>query len=280
MPPLTQQNSLSVASCSRAELAARVGILLSTGEVAPARPTYLDQIWAALHAPADRDCDWLREDSSGFFFLTRSGTRLPVHLRDAPGGDAPEHLHLLLDQSGSMRAMQSATYDGAEELVEALPDDATATFSTFATAVRHGAACPKSQVLEQLRASARVAEGRTSLYDAIVMATAERAAASKRTIVIVTDGTDTCSEHSREDAQLALATFQRQPTHRVIFLGSNQDAITNGQALGIPVEHALTYGAQPGLAISAFRAASSSMQRARTGHDAQFTCTERFEAMH
>lgn len=265
-------------------MATRLSLLLEDGTFAPIRESYLAQIWAARHTPCHVDTTWLRHDGSGYFFATRRGEVLKVFVdhRMAPAASpTEEHLHILLDQSSSMAEIQEAVYAGAVELIEALPEGATARLSTFATTVIVGPRCEKADILERLRTTSRVASGLTSLYDGIVQAVGEEgdaASTQKKTMVIVTDGHDTASRRTRMDAHVALASFRSAAHCRVLFLGSNQDAIESGRILGVPAECALTFGNRAAHALAACRAVSGSLYRSRSERDAAFQTTERSSA--
>lgn len=204
------------------------------------------------------------------------------HDRDgSPASNASSHreggverMHIVLDQSGSMQSVQAAVYDGARELVQDLPDDASIAFSTFANGVSIGPATSKAAVLHRL-SDTPVATGSTALYDAIVDVTS-RETAGHTTIVLVTDGQDTSSSRSNFDAaRTACLAFQSDPTNRLLFLGSHQDAILSARTFGIPVERALTFGTDEVHMRAAMRSAASNVARYRSMGFDEFTPTER-----
>jgi hypothetical protein len=263
------------------QLASRLSVCLEDATFAPLRENYCTQIWAARHAPRRVDTNWLHHDENGYFFVTQQGQHLKVfidHHEVSAASPQSEHLHILLDQSGSMAAMQDAVYAGVIEMVEALPESATATLSTFASTVTVGACGTKAVILDHLRTTSRLVSGLTSLYDGIVEALGEAAPAEKNTVVIVTDGYDTASRRTRVEASAALGSFRSKTNHRVLFLGSNQNAIESGRALGVPAECALTFGNEAPHALAACRAASDSICRRRSGGDGAFRAVDRSSA--
>ena len=193
-----------------------------------------------------------------------------------------EHVHILMDQSASMSHMNRAAYDGVLEIVDSLPDDASVCMSTFATTVALGTVCSKQEALERLGTRPTPA-GTTSLYDAIgEMVIFERTRIHEGDgqpgrLVVVTDGMDTASRsHTRASVQRLM---DENPDIRVTFLGANQDAVVEAQAIGIPVARALTFGASSEGVVVAMRSLSMSMARERRGMNADFTPSERHESM-
>lgn len=275
----------AVHALTREELQRRMRLILEDGRVVELRAGYFEQLWTAMHAPQDlRDHAWLQFTPSGIFFATQAATVLPlVFVGEAGGGRSrasnattvrPERMHIVVDQSGSMQTVQTAVYDGARELVEGLPEDASVAFSTFSTTVRIGPSTTRANVLSAL-SNAPVASGSTALYDAIVDVTS-RETEGNTTIVLVTDGQDTSSSRSDcEAARRACVAFQSEATNRFLFLGSHQDAVLSAQAFGIPVGRALTFGAEEAHMRAAMRSAASNVARYRSFGADDFTHTER-----
>jgi hypothetical protein len=232
------------------------------------------------------DHHWLRCTDSGIFFQTHLGTRLPIVFGSYDGassdGAEEELLHLLLDQSSSMKNIQSSAYAGAQELVSGAPTGSSIIFSTFSTRVQLGQRVSKEQALTLLDTESRIADGMTSLYDAIVYATSmpemmHATVKARVTLVIVTDGMDTSSTRNNQaSARDALRRFQAAcDSHRVIFVGSNQDAVLTADGMGIHSSQALTFENMH--IVQALRSASHNISRLRSGIDSGFTSEERRE---
>lgn len=185
-----------------------------------------------------------------------------------------ERMHVVLDQSGSMNNMNEAAYAGARELINDMPEDSTISFTTFSSSVHLGESTSKEAALQTLQC--KVANGTTSLYDAIyrVIDSERSIQASIKTIVIVTDGMDTSSTKSQEEARVKVTEFQND-SHRVLFLGSNQNACLTAQAIGIPIARAMTYGTNTENMRDMFRAVSSNNQRFRSLGQDTFLESER-----
>lgn len=287
----------AMAALTREELQHRVRLVLEDGSVVELRTKQLDQLWNAMHTPLSiQDNDWLLFTPAGVFFATQSATVLPlvvlepVATNPTPNGRArsvridlgetapaisstPERMHIVIDQSGSMQNMQIAVYDGARELVQDLPDNAIVAFSTFSKSVRVGGSTTKASVMQQL-SNPPLANGSTSLYDAIVDVTA-RETSGNATIVLLTDGQDTSSISDQAAARRACLAFQSNPTNRFLFLGSHQNAILSAEAFGIPVARALTFGNEETHMRAAMQSAARNVSRYRSLGADEFTHVER-----
>lgn len=175
-----------------------------------------------------------------------------------------------------MASMNDAAFAGARELIESLPEGANVTISTFANMVSIGTQQPRDNALRSMQT--RTARGSTALYDAIVLVVGVEMTrtASTMTVVVITDGYDNVSSNSAQSARAAVERFQNRDGCRVLFLGSNQDAILSAATLGIPVERALTYGSDSAAQMrSAFRAASENTTNFRTSREDSFTSVHR-----
>ena len=186
-----------------------------------------------------------------------------------------ERLHLVLDQSGSMRHMNHETYEGARELVEDCPPDSRVCVTTFNGRVTLGTEASRDETLDQWQE--RTTCGSTALYDAIVQVVeAEEAREGTTRIVIVTDGQDPASEATQEEANECI---RRAHEHQwtVTFLGT-PNVVPVAHALGIPVGRVLGFSGAEGMreGLVAARHASA---RARIGESDAFTLPERSRSM-
>jgi hypothetical protein len=190
-----------------------------------------------------------------------------------------ETMHVLCDQSGSMQTMGDAPYEGCRELFDGLPETANVVVSTFNSAVNLGHQQTRAQALADGMTNLRRAHGSTRLYDAIIAAVqySEDNPSQTLTLAIVTDGQDTSSSSTVEDARASIERLQQTPNHRVLFLGSNQDAVLSARNLGIDAGRALTYGSDnPEQMRTAFRSLSANTQAVRnSGHETGFTSMQR-----
>lgn len=272
------------------ELKRRLRVQLEDGSAAELRDNYASQVHRLVNASGTVDTSWLRVDADGAYFVTREGRRLNVlkatSSRDSVGGRASsfpgETLHIVLDQSGSMQSMNDAAYEGAKELVRSLPPDASVVFTTFNDNVRVGTRRSRDETLARLNGS-RLASGTTRLYDAVVnvCVASESDPSENLTVVVVTDGQDTSSRRCASDAKEHVISLQNKPNHRILFLGSNQDAVFSASQLGISAGQALTYGSEERHVRAAFRCATENQAAHRTlrasssGREAAFTPMQR-----
>jgi hypothetical protein len=120
-----------------------------------------------------------------------------------------------------------------------------------------------------------VPRGNTALFDAIgrtVTVTGERlarlpeGARPKRVIiVIVTDGQENASrEYTGPQIRAMLELQRKQYSWEFVFLGANQDAITNGKAIGFV--HAQNFVASPAGTRALYSNISGSISNYRGGH--------------
>jgi Ca-activated chloride channel family protein len=140
------------------------------------------------------------------FDIVDAGVARPVAHFEA-GSDADARLAVLVDSSGSMviGAKPARTRLAADLLFTGLrPADAVTVFS-FDSDLRRLTPYTASSDLLRAAVSKVVPYGNTCLYDAIV-ATAQSVredAPRARAVVLLTDGLDTASEHSADDAASA-----------------------------------------------------------------------------
>jgi len=174
--------------------------------------------------------------------------------------------------------MTTETYAGARELIEALPETAQVSVTTFNSNVTPGEFTMRDEALASL--SERVANGGTALYDAIidVINAQERRKPQSESvsIVVVTDGMDTASRKTRDEAKERIRWAQEQ-NWRITFLGT-AGVTPTAQALGIPTGRILAYEGAQGMrqGLNSTRDASS---RGRCGGSEEFTANERRASM-
>jgi tight adherence protein B len=134
------------------------------------------------------------------FTITEGETAIVPDVRRLSNQDL--EVVLLLDVSQSMRGEPlAAAVDAATSFVASMPDEArigVVTFATEHTVLTQFA--PPIDVPTSL--AGLVADGETSLYDGLVAAADlwDGAAPSRRAIVLLSDGSDTVSDASLEDA--------------------------------------------------------------------------------
>jgi VWFA-related protein len=142
------------------------------------------------------------------FEVVDRGIVRPVQQVDA-GHDADARLALLVDSSGSMQigAKPERTRLASEFLISGLRSDDTAADFSFDADVRRLTDYTADAGRLRGAVAAVVPYGATCLFDAIVATarTVYEDAPRARAVVLVTDGIDTASLHSGEDAAVAAA---------------------------------------------------------------------------
>lgn len=138
------------------------------------------------------------------FFINEGGTQIAPEVQRLPNEDL--EVVLLLDVSQSMRgAPLQAAIDAATSFAESMPDEARIAIVTFSTEptvlAEFGLPADAPVVLADISAA-----GETSLYDGLVAAGGlwDGAAPSRRAIVLLSDGGDTVSTSTLEDAIVAI----------------------------------------------------------------------------
>ncbi len=177
--------------------------------------------------------------------------------------------------------MNDAAYEGVQELVSALPADATIALTTFNNVIELGNHVPCAEFNAQ--AVRKRANGSTSLYDAIVaIIAAETSAADEAStadpvsIVILTDGQDTSSVRTHAEARAAIESA-RDKGWTVRYVGTNQNAVETATDMGIDPGYALDYGANADNLRGAMRAVTRCVSEEATGQQdtLPFTVAER-----
>lgn len=124
----------------------------------------------------------------------------------------PIEIVLAIDTSGSMRGeplLQAAS--GARGFIEALPSTANVAVLTFGSdvTVRSAMGDPTSDAAESLASVA--ADGETALYDALATAAAQFSVSdARRVLVVMSDGGDTASSTSLDNASAALDAVEAE----------------------------------------------------------------------
>ena len=200
-------------------------------------------------------------------------------------------INFVLDKSGSMDAIRTATIAGFNEFKNDQAREAglalmtltlfDTSFATVATAA------PVADVLD-LNPGTYAPGGMTALYDAVghtLKLTDDYVAANhpdQVLFVIMTDGEENSSrEFSRERIFALIEERQRDAGYEFIYLGANQDSYLAGRAMGIAAGRMLDYDATPDAAMSTMARASMNVRAHRrhgVAREAEWF-TPDFEAM-
>ena len=153
-------------------------------------------------------------------------------------------LHLVIDQSGSMHSTVAPVYEGARELLEDVAEDGTVCVTRFSSDVALGTDMTPATAQDQWNPGE--CSGTTALYDAITAAIdhdmQHHAELRSLTIAIVTDGIENASRTSSLEEAKTKIEDSTAKGWRIVFLGSNQDAVLTAKTMGIERRHSMTYG--------------------------------------
>ena len=194
-----------------------------------------------------------------------------------------EHTQIVvvLDRSGSMQECREATIRGFNEFLESQkvgPGTARLYLAQFDDEYQFLYDRPIAEAVA-LNGENYIPRGWTALLDAIGRTINEMGAIlsaippaerpSKILFAIVTDGLENRStEFSREKIREMVTHQQDKYGWEFIFLGANQDAVIEGEKLGVPLTHAATFGTAAPQARAAFVGLSRSTLQARAGKSA------------
>lgn len=162
------------------------------------------------------------------------------------------HLAMLLDRSGSMQQIRSATEEGFNTFVaEQLEEEGSATM-TLAQFDHEFQEVFVDRPLAEVPRLDLQPRGRTALLDSIArlvndtgarLATLPESERPGTVIVgIMTDGLENASREYDHAAIKELITHQEEKyAWTFLYLGANQDAIEVGAQLGVAAERSMTY---------------------------------------
>jgi len=196
-----------------------------------------------------------------------------------PPADRTILINFVLDKSGSMESIRSATISGFNEFKN---DQARAagtalmTLTLFDTAFNTvSTAVPVGDVLD-LTLKSYAPDGCTALYDAVghtMKLTDDYVAKHKPDqvlFVIMTDGQENSSrEFSRDRIFRLIEERQANAGYEFIYLGANQDSYVSGQQMGIRPGRMIDYDATPDGARAVMSRASMNVRAHRKWAAAQ-----------
>ena len=213
-------------------------------------------------------------------------------LRRVLFGGRPRHvkIYLLLDKSGSMRNRSLTVVQGYNQFLQSQKDlcvegetcdVSTYFFSDTITTIHEDV--PLSEIPSLTLLQYRP-HGSTALRDAIAsiyqkILDSRDAVATRRIVVILTDGGENASTKTSVEDLERLKSKVASRTE-ILYLGSNQDALTVGQEIGATGEASLNYNDEN--LLEAIESVGRAVSRGRSGGDAlnlRFTNIERAQSM-
>jgi len=164
-------------------------------------------------------------------------------------------INFVLDKSGSMEAIRSATISGFNEFKnDQAREDGQAFFTLTLFDTEFTTTCSAVPVREvpDLDMGTYSPGGMTALYDAIghtLRITDDFVAANKPDqvlFVIMTDGEENASrEYTRDAIFTLIRDRQKLNNYEFIYLGANQDSFEAGRAIGVREGRMMDWAAEP-----------------------------------
>lgn len=195
---------------------------------------------------------------------------------------------VILDRSGSMDSVKSATIDGFNEFVKGqreVPGECFLKLVQFDHEYEEVFDKPLTDVPALTDETYRP-RGNTALLDAIgrtivslgetLAQTPEDERPSKVIVMILTDGLENASQEYEQAKIAAMITHQKERYNwDFVFLGANQDAVLTAAKFGIKRDLALTYQPTPQGVQRAMAAAHHTLFSIRSGRGGAFTDEDR-----
>lgn len=195
---------------------------------------------------------------------------------------------ILLDRSGSMESIKEETISGFNEFLsnqkETSPE---ATISLIQFDHEYIPVYFNKELMEAepLSPSTFIPRGMTALLDAIGKTIKDISRNYKRTpkekrpqkviFVIITDGLENMSrKYNREKIFKMLQKKQTKHNWKVIYLGANQDAISEAIEYGIDNKYSLTFAHDKAGTVEAFRSTNHLVSNMISGNDDAFFTEE------
>jgi len=186
---------------------------------------------------------------------------------------------LIVDRSGSMATIQMEAETAINQFLKdqkELEGDVFVTFVQFDNKYE--------QVFEKVNLPnvPRVEitpRGMTALLDAIGRTVVNYVPRTEKTIyVIMTDGLENASQEWTNTAVKNLIEEEKQHGSEFVYLGANQDAVSVGAKMGIPVASSLTFAADKQGLDAVSRSMTSYVSATRSGLAYEFTDEDRKNA--
>jgi tight adherence protein B len=152
----------------------------------------------------------------------------PVDATVTPLADQQVGVVLVLDTSGSIRAALGAAKSAARDLLDVLPSDAPVSVIGFGSTAEVASEFTTDRDATTAAIDGLVAQGGTALHDALLLATEQTGSspADRNAIVVLSDGADSDSQASIDEAEGALSDSESD-----FYLVSLQTGETDAAAL-------------------------------------------------
>ncbi len=155
----------------------------------------------------------------------------------------------ILDKSGSMDSVKSATISGFNEYIGTLKKDREVEYdlllTLFDTDIIEFERSPISNIVD-LTDKTYQPNGGTALYDAAVstIKDAEKVNSGKNLVVIMTDGGENASkEYNEKDLKSLIERLEKTGKWTFVFLGANQDSYATAARFGVSAMNITNFNA-------------------------------------
>lgn len=201
-------------------------------------------------------------------------------------------IKFLVDRSGSMKSMGSGVYNGIKTFIknqkeEKGENNIFLTIKSFDDTVEVVQNILETNIdnldPEQLTRDNLRPRGATRLIDTAIEELnnleniLNKNKNSQGVFALLTDGHDNISYNTEKDLNRLILKL-REKGINCIFLGANQDAISQGNRYGFSKDQSLTYTASKVTSEHAIRSLSSNISRLSTGKKVGFTELERLNS--
>ncbi len=193
-------------------------------------------------------------------------------------------LVLVVDRSGSMQSIRQDMEGGIKTLLDEQAEAPGACVVTVAQFDDQYELLFQGVPVAEVTRYELVPRGSTALLDAIGRTIGEVSNWLRRldedrrpgkvVFAVVTDGLENASHEWTRDKVMAAVKERGDAGWQFTFLGANQNAIQEGEGLGVGAAAAMTYSATPLGARAAMSSLSASVSRLRSGADHSLTYTE------
>lgn len=208
-----------------------------------------------------------------------------------------QHVHAILDRSGSMNGKTDDVLGGFRSNIDSLREESRFQIMVSAKMFDHEESIilrstnVKDLTHQQLDEafSPYIPRGQTGLRDALgnsltyFMNAYSMMPFDSCMIYIMTDGFENCSSDPRfypDNLRFLIEQAERECNIKVFYVGSNQDAILSAVRFGIPVGQAINFVDSEEQTVQAvFRSLSSAAGRMRSNIDVDFNAEERQSSM-
>ena len=149
-------------------------------------------------------------------------------------------VNFILDKSGSMESIKSATISGFNEYIKTLKKDGNKysfSLTMFDTQIETPFINTPLNEVDELDEKKYDTNGSTALYDAVcsTIKKIKEKAGQKVITIIMTDGEENSSkEYTQVQMRAMIQELEKKGNWTFVYLGANQDSYANAQKFGIP----------------------------------------------